>query len=74
MCFPKLIYYIFQVAIRNFSQMSWNKTFEMRKAIRNFAENDGMILAECGGMIYLTEEIDGKKMCGIFPLKTSMEK
>ena len=49
------------------------QNFEMRKAIRNFAENDGMILAECGGMIYLTEEIDRKKMCGIFPLKTSME-
>lgn len=46
----------------------------MRSAIKNFAEGGGRILAECGGMIYLTEEIDGKKMCGIFPLKTTMDK
>lgn len=46
---------------------------EMRTAIKDFSENDGRILAECGGMIYLTEEIDGKKMCGVFPLKTSMK-
>lgn len=46
---------------------------EMRIAIKDFAENDGRILAECGGMIYLTKKIDGKKMCGVFPLKTSMK-
>lgn len=46
---------------------------DMRKAIRSFAEQGGKILAECGGMIYLTEEIDGKKMCGVFPVKTTME-
>lgn len=46
---------------------------EMITAIKDFAENDGRILAECGGMIYLTEEIDGKRMCGVFPLKTSMK-
>ena len=47
---------------------------EMRTAIKDFAEKGGKILAECGGMIYLTEEIDGKKMCGVFPLMTSMKK
>lgn len=46
---------------------------EMRTAIKNFAEKDGKILAECGGMIYLSEEINGKKMCGVFPLKASMK-
>ena len=46
---------------------------EMRTAIKDFAEKGGKILAECGGMIYLTEEIDGKRMCGVFPLKTSMK-
>lgn len=45
----------------------------MRTAIKNFAEKDGKILAECGGMIYLSEEINGKKMCGVFPLKASMK-
>lgn len=50
------------------------QNFEMRKAIRDFAEGGGKILAECGGMIYLTEEVDGNKMCGVFPIKTTMEK
>lgn len=45
----------------------------MRTAIKTFADNGGKILAECGGMIYLTEDIDGKKMCAVFPLKTSMK-
>ena len=49
------------------------ENLELRTAIKDFAEKDGKILAECGGMIYLTEEIDGKKMCGVFPLKTSMK-
>ncbi len=45
----------------------------MRDAIRDFALNNGKIIAECGGMIYLGEELDGRKMCGALPLKTSME-
>lgn len=45
----------------------------MRQAIKKFANKGGKILAECGGMIYLTEEIDGKKMCGVLPLKTTMK-
>lgn len=45
----------------------------MREAIRDFAEKGGKILAECGGLIYLAEEIDGRKMCGIFPLKATMK-
>lgn len=49
------------------------ENWEMRQAIKEYAEAGGKVLAECGGMIYLTEEIDGKKMCGIFPVKTSME-
>ena len=45
----------------------------MRRSIKEFADRGGKVLAECGGMIYLTEEIDGKSMCGVFPLKTTME-
>ena len=45
----------------------------MRKAIKEYAESGGKILAECGGMIYLTEGIDSKRMCGVLPLKTTME-
>lgn len=49
------------------------KNIEMRKSIKDFADTHGKILAECGGMIYLTEEIDGRKMCDVFPIKTTME-
>ena len=49
------------------------RNVSMRKAIKEYAESGGKMLAECGGMIYLTEEIDGKRMCGVFPLKTTME-
>lgn len=45
----------------------------MRAAVKEYAENGGRIFAECGGLIYLTEEIDGRKMCGVFPLKTTMK-
>lgn len=45
----------------------------MRKAIKEYAESGGKILAECGGMIYLTQDIDGKHMCGVFPFKTTMQ-
>lgn len=48
------------------------KNVGMRKAIKDFAEKGGKILAECGGMIYLAEEIDGKKMCRVFPIKATM--
>ena len=45
----------------------------MRRSIREYAESGGKILAECGGMIYLTEDIDGRRMCGVLPLKATME-
>ena len=44
----------------------------MRETIRDYAKKGGKILAECGGMIYLAEEIDGKKMCGVLPIKATM--
>lgn len=47
--------------------------FEMRNDIKDFAEQGGHILAECGGLIYLCEDIDGEKMCGVFPLKATMK-
>lgn len=45
---------------------------KMKAEIKAFADNGGRILAECGGLIYLCEEIDGQKMCGLFPLKATM--
>lgn len=46
--------------------------------VRDFAESGGRILAECGGMIYLSKAIDGIQdgpwlMCGVLPFKATME-
>lgn len=45
----------------------------MRESIRSFAEQGGRIFAECGGFMYLCKNIDGKEMCGIFPMQATME-
>jgi cobyrinic acid a,c-diamide synthase len=49
----------------------------MRQAIKNFIESGGLVYAECGGFMYLTEAlIDQKReqfpMVGIYPVKTRM--
>ncbi len=49
----------------------------MRKAVRQYAERDGAIYAECGGLMYLTQAIrdsDGRRheMVGVFPAEAVM--
>ena len=44
----------------------------MRESIKAFAENDGRIFAECGGFMYLCNDIDGIPMCGVFPFSATM--
>ena len=49
-----------------------------RAQIRDFAESGGRVLAECGGMIYLSQMIVGVEkgpfpMCGVLPCAASME-
>jgi cobyrinic acid a,c-diamide synthase len=51
----------------------------MKRAIRRFAEQGGVIYAECGGMMYLTHAIrdfagDSHEMVGLFPAETVMHK
>jgi cobyrinic acid a,c-diamide synthase len=51
----------------------------MRKSILDFCSNGGKTFAECGGMMYLGNQIiDGAgkmhKMVGFLPIETSMEK
>ena len=47
--------------------------------LKRFAESGGRILAECGGMIYLSQGLRGSKgnkkydFCGILPFECSME-
>ena len=49
-----------------------------RKAIHDFAEQGGRVVAECGGMMYLCESIvtdDGEyPMCGVLPYRISARK
>ena len=57
-------------------QLSENKL--LHKAIKDYAENGGNILAECGGMMYLSSSIADKDgieypMVDIFKQKASME-
>lgn len=58
------------------SRLSQNES--MRTSIRNYCENDGHLLAECGGMMYLGKSIldtDGTPypMCGFLPQCATME-
>lgn len=39
---------------------------QMLKAIKNFADLGGCIYAECGGMLYLNEQIEEITMAGVF--------
>ena len=56
-----------------------SRNITMRTAIKQFAEGGGLIYAECGGLMYLTESIrdcDGQShtMVGVFPAETVMRK
>lgn len=46
---------------------------DMRKNIKNFAEQGGTIFAECGGFMYLCKNIDGTQMCDVLPFEATME-
>lgn len=51
---------------------------EMRRSVATYCEGNGLLLAECGGMMYLCESIrdeEGKEypMCGFLPQTASME-
>jgi cobyrinic acid a,c-diamide synthase len=44
----------------------------LRSAIAGFARSGQPILAECGGLMYLAENLDGAPMCGVIPAKVRM--
>lgn len=51
----------------------------MRRAIKHFAERGGVIYAECGGMMYLTQSVRdfagaSHEMVGLFPAEAVMQK
>lgn len=45
----------------------------MRRSVREYSEGGGRMLAECGGLIYLCEDLDGDDMCGVFPFRATMD-
>ena len=46
----------------------------MRRSILKFHEDGNPIYGECGGLMYLTNSINDKKMCGIFNYESQMTK
>ena len=44
----------------------------LRRDVAAFAAAGGPILAECGGLLYLLDELDGHEMCGVLKARGSM--
>jgi cobyrinic acid a,c-diamide synthase len=44
----------------------------LRAAITAFAATDAPIHAECGGLLYLAEELDGHPLCGVIEARAAM--
>jgi cobyrinic acid a,c-diamide synthase len=44
----------------------------LRAQVAAFAASGRPVLAECGGLLYLCEELDGHAMCGALPLRGRM--
>ncbi|PZA19364.1 cobyrinic acid a,c-diamide synthase, partial [Modestobacter versicolor] len=44
----------------------------LRTAIADLAARGGAVAAECAGLLYLSQELDGEPMCGVLPTTTAM--
>lgn len=44
----------------------------LRAAVALFARSGGIVQAECGGLLYLLDELAGQPMCGVLPGKADM--
>jgi len=44
----------------------------LRAEIGAFARSGRPVLAECGGLLYLSSELDGQAMCGALPVQATM--
>jgi cobyrinic acid a,c-diamide synthase len=52
------------------AELGANRT--LRESVHDFAAGGGPVIAECGGLLYLSEELDGQPMCGVLPLRGRM--
>lgn len=46
---------------------------EMRQAVKDYVEAGGRVLAECGGLMYMCNDIDGLPMAGALPMSATMK-
>lgn len=53
-------------------ELSDNKS--MLKSIKQFSEDNHPIYAECGGLMYLSKDINNKEMVDVFPYKSMLTK
>lgn len=53
-------------------QLSANRP--LRESVRQLAHGGGAIVAECAGLLYLAESLDGAPMCGLLPVTAEMTK
>ena len=44
----------------------------LRAEITAFVRTGRPVVAECGGLLYLAAELDGRPMCGVLPLRATM--
>ncbi len=44
----------------------------LRERVAAFARSGRPVVAECGGLLYLCEELDGRPMCGALPARARM--
>jgi len=44
----------------------------LREEVRAFAASGRPVLAECGGLLYLCQTLDGHEMCGALPARAAM--
>ena len=44
----------------------------LRSAVQQYAASGGAVVAECGGVLWLAEELDGLPMCAVLPAKARM--
>ena len=77
-CLPEADFVYFPGGYPELFLEELSRNEELHKSIREYVENGGKILAECGGMMYLSSSItdkDGREhpMVGIFPHKASMQ-